>query len=1706
VGRLESTNQLALAIGLPLRNPGAFQNLLRELYDPVSPNFHRYLTPRQFTEKFGPTEKDYQTVIEYVRRNGFTVTAEHAGRMVLEASATAGEVEKAFGVRMMTYRHPTENRRFFAPDSEPSAPAEIPILDISGLDDYSRPRPLLSRIVPLDGRGNPQPEYWTGEGPDSTYIPADFKAAYASDVSADGTGQSVGLLEFDTCYPADIRAYENMENLPSPRLHEVGLPGAGGRPGKYNDEVALDVEMAVGMAPGLSSVILYEAPLEGSSGGYGSLFNSLLIRMAEDDAAGQLSSSWNPPSGPSLTRDQIFQQMAAQGQSFFQASGDYGAYTNGVYQQADNPYITIVGGTGLWIEMWSYSSPGVYRQYPGYGAEWVWNGGSSNNVSGGGISASYLIPSWQEGIDMSANGGSRHWRNSPDVAMFADGAFAIFDDGKQGGLSGTSVAAPLWAGFTALINQQAAANGLPNVGFLNPAIYTIGMGTNYDACFHDITSGNNTTAASPNRFYAVPGYDLCTGWGTPGGQALLDVLTVQRSALVVFPSAGFSATGLVGGPFDTNAGSFSVANIGCVPVEWSVGNIPSWLEVSTNGGTIPPNGPAILLTISLSSLAASLGPGSYTATLVFTNLTQGAEQSLQFVLNVLEYGSLQVTLGPPAAIHAGAAWQVDGGPWMNSGDTVSQLTATTHTVGFSTIFGWATPSNQTAVISAGQTTTNAGIYAELYRFTTIAGRAGTNGSVDGTNGDALFFSPNGITVDTNGNVFVADTGNDVIRELTPQGTNWVVTTIAGLAGNAGNSDGTNETALFNGPRGVAAAGAGILYVADTGNNIVRLLTGQGTNWVVNTFAQQAGHYGFTGGTPYYFSDFPCGITVDGNGNVWETDLWFYSDMNVLSHSGSAWALSTFMGYYEPLGFGSPHGVALLPGNVPYVVDTANNDILTLVYGNSPYYFPSYATAVVAGSGAAGSADGLAAQAQFSAPEGIATDPMGNVYVADTGNDAIRQLMPFVSSLSGALDYQVVTIGGSAANAGSADGTNDTARFNSPAGLVVDAKGNVFVADTGNQTIRMGSPLFPWVQVLANPNVAAVQGAQFQIDGGSWQSVGSIVHVLPGEHTISFGTVFGWITPSNQTVALNSGQTFTGVYIEQLASLEVSLGSPAAIAAGARWQLDGGDWQQSGATLSGLLWGWHTLAFTNTPNWIAPTNQNVFLDSVTNALSVAYAPVESNKPALSIISPKAGQKWTNQVLTLSGAATDNFAVASVWYQINGGGWNQALGTNAWQSAPMALAPGTVTAQAYAMNASGNCSKTNTVRFVNAPTAPLTITFSGLGTVSPNLSGQFLAVGREYILTARPASGFLFSNWTGDFPATTPALSFTLQTNTFLQVNFVPSPFLPIAGTYEGLFYDTNSVAQPSSGFFSAQLSGGGICSGSIRIEGESHGFSSRFSLEGAASNYIPRTFNPISMQLWLDLSDGTGITGELATPNWQAGLRAYRSPFSKARPAPEQGRYTLVFPAGDASSLLPGGNGFGAATVDASGNIRFTGTLGDGTAVSQSAIISQNGLWPFYISLYSGTGAILGWLAFTNSPTLDLEGSLTWMKRPQPGAAFYPYGFSMQAEAEGSAYNFTNGHRVLNFSRGQVWLAGGNLGAPFTNLVFLGTNNIVTNSSANPLAISISTASGLFHGSVVTPARNRSISFSGAVFQKQNAGYGIFPGTNQAGQVFFGPLQ
>ena len=632
-GLLPATNHLQLGIGLPLRDPAGLEDFLAQVYDPASPNFHHYLTPEEFTARFGPSEADYAAVEIFARTNGLNITATHGNRLLLNVDGPVSAVQKAFHITLRTYRHPTETRNFYAPDTGPTMDAQLPVADVSGLNNFSHPRPKVhpmkaSSARPRDGSG--------GQG---AYFANDFRAAYVPGTTLTGAGQEFGVLEFDGFYSNDIAAYESDAGITNIPIQTILIDGVNGLPGfsgdlTANDEVSLDIEMGMAMAPGLAKVLVFEGVAQ----------NDILEVMAASNQVKQISCSWGWPNGPSTTTDNLFKELAAQGQSFFSASGDRDAYTvgNTSFNGVDNtelqnapsssPYITQVGGTEL-----STTGPGG-----AWAGETVWNSGYDSDFdvyigSSGGVSSYYSIPSWQTNVNTTANGGSSRQRNIPDVALVADNILVYSENGQSGIVQGTSCSAPLWAGFTALVNQQAAAIGAAPMGLINQSLYrlarTATLNGTYANYFNDVTSGNNESDFSPTLYVAGAGYDLCTGLGTLAGTNLINGLISLENPLSVLPAGDLSASGMIGGQFSASTPVLVLTNTGSASLSWKIFGAPAWLTLAPTNGTIAFSNQASV-TFGFNAVTTNLPVGNYSAILWFSNVTTHIAQSRPATLQV----------------------------------------------------------------------------------------------------------------------------------------------------------------------------------------------------------------------------------------------------------------------------------------------------------------------------------------------------------------------------------------------------------------------------------------------------------------------------------------------------------------------------------------------------------------------------------------------------------------------------------------------------------------------------------------------------------------------------------------------------------------------------------------------------------------------------------------------------------------------------------------------------------------------------------------------------------------------------------------------------------------------------------------------------------------------------------------------------------------
>ena len=606
VGRLPATQTMQLNIVLPLRNQGELDNFLRELSDPSSGMYRRFLTVPEFTERFGPTQADYDAVVRFAKANGFTVVGGTRDGMDVQIVGPVSAVEKAFHVTMGTYQHPTEDRIFYAPDREPTINLPFQLWHISGMDNYSIPHPMFVKKSDYAAAHGIDVEKvvshaTTGSGPSASFLGSDMRAAYYGGTALTGAGQNLGLFEYLGTDLADLTTYyKNVgqtNNVPITLLSTDGTSTScvDTRAGGDCDdtEQTLDMTQAIGMAPGLASLVMY----------IGSTDTAIISAMTtHSPLPTTIGCSWGwTPADPS-TLNPYFQKMAAQGQNFFAASGDSSTWSSrNEAWPADNAYVVSVGGTDLITA----SAGGTWKSE----TAWV--------DSGGGISPDAIpIPSWQQisGVINSSNKGSTTLRNGPDVSANANFTFYVCADQTTctaNDYGGTSFATPMWAGYIALVNQQLAANGDPTIGFINPTIYAQNVTSSYGTDFHDITSGTS------GSYSAVTGYDLVSGWGSPNGVGLINALSGGSSPTPNFSiSASPSSVSVVQGSNGSSTITTAVSGGFDAAIALTASGQPTGVTVTFNPTSIAaPGSGSSAMSMAVASTTAT---GTYTITVAGT--------------------------------------------------------------------------------------------------------------------------------------------------------------------------------------------------------------------------------------------------------------------------------------------------------------------------------------------------------------------------------------------------------------------------------------------------------------------------------------------------------------------------------------------------------------------------------------------------------------------------------------------------------------------------------------------------------------------------------------------------------------------------------------------------------------------------------------------------------------------------------------------------------------------------------------------------------------------------------------------------------------------------------------------------------------------------------------------------------------------------------
>lgn len=524
------------------------------------------------------------------------------------------------------------------------------------------------------------------------------------------------------------------------------------------------------------------------------------------------------------------------------------------------------------------------------------------------------------------------------------------------------------------------------------------------------------------------------------------------------------------------------------------------------------------------------------------------------------------------------------------------------------------------------------------------------------------------------------------------------------------------------------------------------------------------------------------------------------------------------------------------------------------------------------------------------------------------------------------------------------------------------------------------------------------------------------------------------------------------------------------------------------------------------------------------------------PKLKIVYPIASTIITNDSLTVTGTVTDNVAIDSLRVYLGSNTPVAATITgNTWSVNLSGLPAGTNSILVEATDDAGN-RLTASTRFFFKVLLPLTILPSsgtGTGTITGLTNGQMLDVGRIYTISARPDPTNFFIAWAKSNINVSGDLNyrFYMETGMTLIAQFERNLFPSVKGTYQGLLVSTNVAEQRSSGYFTISVSDVGTYSGKLLFNGGTVPLSGAFpkvpEIDTTATEFLFNQpglpgFTRLNMRLnllipdnkligWMtnlntysiSVTNGTNVDTTTFTFAWSNSLTADRVVFnSKLNPAPQAGKYTVIFPTDANSASGPAGDGYGTVTVNTAGAITFSGVLADGTKAAQKTFLSADGNWPLYVPLYKTNGSLVSWVNFSDEETTDFSGLFNWFKQAHT-AKYFGDGFTNEATLLGSRFrppNTTN--QMLYLTNAVVGFTNGNLAADFANDVTIDPKGKVTNLDANKLSLSIN-GNGLISGSVTPPAGGKAVPFKGAILQKGTNGAGFFLGTNASGSVRLG---
>ncbi len=1110
-------SQLNLEFRRTPEQRAALDRLLAELQDPSSPNFHKWLTPQEFGARFGASAENLNRVVEWLRSEGFEVTSTGRGRSFIFFSGTVLQVQNNFHTEI--HRYQVGGKTHYAPAIPPSIPADLAdlVAGIRGLDDF---------VLETSGHAHPLSTESNGS---HALAPGDISSIYnLPGLATTGTGLTIAVVGASAVDLSDIRQFRAKFQLPA---NDPKLVQAGDDPGTVSAamlEADSDIEWAGGVAPAASIIYAYATDVLAAA--QYAIDQNLAPILSMSFAGCEADVS---PSDATFYRD-LAQQASAQGITWVVASGDAGAAAcdqgSNVAKQglavsfpASIPEVTAVGGTefnessGVWSPINASNLSSAYGYLPEIG----WNDTSATlglEASGGGVSAIYTKPSWQNAPGVPDDG----MRDVPDVALDASpnhDPYIVISGGKAYGAGGTSLSTPVFAGMLAIaeqgINGSSATIGFGN---FNPTLYTSVTlaGSTLGLTFHDITAGNNIvpcTAGTPDcasgsfGYSAGPGYDLVTGLGSIDGNF------IQYTQLATFTTLNSTATKVPEG----TAVTFTAA------VRDYKGTVPTGAVEFLDGGSSGNFGndaySVVLDNTGKASITALLAVGTHSITGSFISSCCRLANSVSPAMNVVVLPAtphapvLAAPLGGATGVSVSVTLSWSAVPFATSYDVyfgttpsppfwgnVSGLQCMPGALAANTKYYWmvAARNGSGAAGSPVSSFITAGV---TYVISTVAGSAAAGLSPDGTPAaQALLSRPTDVAFDGKGNLYVVDAGNNVVRRIGADGT---IATVAG--GGTGGDGGPATSAALSNPAGIAIDAQGNLYISEpfTANGIssVRKVS---TDGIITTIAggQRAGNSDYSGPAINAQLDLPQGLAVDSSGNLFIAD-----SGNGCIRKVSAGIISAVAGscgynvvpFGTSIGDGGPATSASLLDPMSVAVDAAGDLFIADSSNCRVRKVTNGIITTVAGATSGGAGCG---QSSVISPQWITLDAQDNVYMSSGFAVEVETIVKFSNGV-----YTTIAGGGHVTPGDGGPGTS--ALIVGAGGLAVDSTGRVYFADGSDaygqptsETIRLLTPSASFTPPA--PSIAlggVVNGATFATSA-----------MAPGSIASLYGD-FGFASPS-----------------------------------------------------------------------------------------------------------------------------------------------------------------------------------------------------------------------------------------------------------------------------------------------------------------------------------------------------------------------------------------------------------------------------------------------------------------------------------------------------------------------------------------------------------------------------------------------------------------